>query len=149
MQSWALAVCATMIGGALFSLLVPNNNLKRVVQFTLSLFFVSALVAPFLTELPDVDFSFAEQVLASNDELEGVMETEVIKQAQSSLEQGLMVVFEQNGYKIEDITININSEEETTQITVVIPQEEIQRIPQMEQLVQNETGIIPKIVCQS
>lgn len=149
MQSWALAVCATMIGGALFSLLVPNNNLKRVVQFTLSLFFVSALVAPFLTELPDVDFSFAEQVLASNDELEGVMETEVIKQAQSSLEQGLMVVFEQNGYKIEDITININSEEETTQIIVVIPQEEIQRIPQMEQLVQNETGIIPKIVCQS
>ena len=149
MQSWALAVCATMIGGALFSLLVPNNNLQRVVRFTLSLFFVSALVAPLLTDLPDFDISFTEYTLAANDELGDLIKDEVIEEAETALEEGLTADFEQNGYKMEDIAIHINSEEETTQITIVIPQDEQQQIPQMEQLVLNETGILPKILCQS
>ena len=148
MQTWALTVCVTMIGGALFSMLVPNNSMQRVVKFTLNLFFISALLSPFITEFPDLDLSFTEQTLAASDELYNLMEEETVNHAERTLEEGLTVVFEQNGYKIEDIAININIEEETTEIIVVIPQEEQGQIPQIEQLVKNETGILPRIVCQ-
>lgn len=149
MQNWAITVCVTMIGGALFSLLVPSNNLQRVVKFTLSLFFVSALVTPFLTDLPDIDLSPIEYAAADNDELSSLVEEETVKQAENILKEGLTAVFEQNGYKISDIAIHINSEEETTQITVIIPQDEWEYIPQMEQLVKSETGISPQILCES
>lgn len=102
-----------------------------------------------LTDLPDFDISFTEYTLAANDELGDLIKDEVIEEAETALEEGLTAVFEQNGYKMEDIAIHINSEEETTQITIVIPQDEQQQIPQMEQLVLNETGILPKILCQS
>ncbi len=146
MQNWAMSICVAMIGGALFSMLVPNGNMKKVLTFTLNLFFISTIAAPILTGITQLDFSSNLKNIIQNDKLSEVSINQTIDLAKKNLETGLKAVFIQNGYKDVDINIDINKENETTEVCVKIPEDEQYSKKDIEQLVIGEMGIKPEII---
>ncbi len=149
MQSWALAVCAAMVGGAVLSMMLPSGNMKRVMSFVLNLFFVCALAAPFLTELPKLDLPELAGQMTENPDLSDAAEEETVALAEQQLEAGLEAVFQQNGYNVLDTNIDIDTETEETSVTVTLAQGEEENAQAIERLVQSELGILPQIVYQS
>ncbi|MDE5853015.1 MAG: hypothetical protein K2G97_03120, partial [Oscillospiraceae bacterium] len=71
---------------------------------------------------------------------------QTIDLAKKNLEAGLKAVFLQNGYKDVDINIDINKENETTEVCVKIPEDEQHSKKDIEQLVIGEMGIKPEII---
>ena len=51
-KQWAVNICITLAATAVFSMLVPNGSMEKVLKFTISLFFVCCLLTPFLVGLP-------------------------------------------------------------------------------------------------
>lgn len=47
-QSAAYAICLTLIATGVFTMLMPSNNMEKVLKFAVSLFFLSSIVLPFL-----------------------------------------------------------------------------------------------------
>ena len=55
-KQWAVNICITLAATAVFSMLVPNGSMEKVLKFTISLFFVCCLLTPFLVGLPQIDW---------------------------------------------------------------------------------------------
>lgn len=146
MQSWALSICGAMVGGGIFSLLIPNGNMKRVMAFTINLFFVCALVSPIITKAPKIDIPSYISSVTENKDLKNLVKYQSVDLATYNLKVGIQNVIKQNGYKIENLDIEINTESQETKITVALNEESRQNERAISSLIQSETGITPKVV---
>lgn len=60
-KMWAVGVCASAIIAAVYKILMPAGNMKKVSEVLLSLFILIALVSPFLqSEASALNFDFLE-----------------------------------------------------------------------------------------
>lgn len=145
-QSWALAVCITMVGATVFSMLVPNSNMKKVVTFAINLFFISSLLSPIVIHPPNIDFSATESEIVENSALTQTMQQEVIAMTENELTKELEQLFTQNGYKFNQIAIDINSTDGSIEkVTIDMPISEQINEADIKKLVQNTIGVIPMI----
>lgn len=145
-QSWALAVCITMVGATIFSMLVPNSNMKKVVTFAINLFFISSLLSPIVISPPNIDFSATESEIVENSALTQTMQQEVITMTENELTKELEQLFTQNGYKFNQIAIDINSTDGSIEkVTIDMPISEQINEADIKKLVQNAIGVIPMI----
>lgn len=145
-QSWALAVCITMVGATIFSMLVPNSNMKKVVTFAINLFFISSLLSPIVIDPPNIDFSATESEIVENSALTQTMQQEVITITENELTKELEQLFTQNGYKFNQIAIDINSTDGSIEkATIDMPTSELINEADVKKLVQNTIGVIPMV----
>ena len=63
-KQWAVNICITLAATAVFSMLVPNGSMEKVLKFTISLFFC-------LLSFDAVFGWFASNRLGSSDNLSG------------------------------------------------------------------------------
>lgn len=149
-QSWALSVCVSMVGAAVFSLLIPNSNLKKVISFTVSLFFLSSLLAPFAMQFREIDISEMTG-LVSNEQtaLTKQAEEQVIEQTEESIKKQLYYIFEKNGYKVEDISINIDRttlEQRSFDIVIFVQKSQASQEKEIMEAVRMYTGVTPQMI---
>ena len=148
LQEWAMTICITLAGAALFSMLVPNSSMKKVATFSINLFLLTSLISPIITEPPEFDFSVITEQPEENEELNQLIDQQVDHQAERILEQNCKQLFEENGTKIDEIQISINRTEETQSVEVSIWADSSLQPKQMEmeQLVQSQLGVVPQII---
>lgn len=147
-QDWAMTVCITMAGASVFSMLVPNSNLKKVVSFTIQLFFLSSLISPLILHPPQLDFTAIYQEAAPTEELEAVVNSQTQNLAEEQLRQQLEQLLSQNGYKIEQIEIHINQTEDNGQTEIILtcdPSEQT-RQAELSALIERQIGVSPQIL---
>lgn len=148
LQSWALSVCVTMVGVGIFSLLVPNSNLKKVVSFTISLFFLSSLLSPLILSMPELDFSAISGEITQNTELEETTRQQVLEQTKDTIAKELGQIFLQNGYKIEALAIDISNEDSENgniKVKLTLPKEQASQEGNIRALVRSSVGVNPEI----
>lgn len=151
LQSWALSVCVTMVGVGIFSLLVPNSNLKKVVSFTISLFFLSSLLSPLILSMPELDFSAISGEITQNTELEETTRQQVLEQTKDTIAKELGQIFLQNGYKIEALAIDISNEDSENdtdtkiKVKLTLPKEQKNQEGNIRALVRSSVGVNPEI----
>lgn len=148
LQNWALSVCVTMVGVGIFSLLVPNSNLKKVVSFTISLFFLSSLLSPLILSMPELDFSAISSEITQNTELEETTRQQVLEQTKNTIAKELGQIFLQNGYKIESLAIDISNEDSENgniKVKLTLPKEQASQEGNIRALVRSSVGVNPEI----
>lgn len=148
LQNWALSVCVTMVGVGIFSLLVPNSNLKKVVSFTISLFFLSSLLSPLILSMPELDFSAISSEITQNTELEETTRQQVLEQTKDTIAKELGQIFLQNGYKIESLAIDISNEDSENgniKVKLTLPKEQASQEGNIRALVRSSVGVNPEI----
>lgn len=148
LQEWAMTICITLAGAALFSMLVPNSSMKKVATFSINLFLLTSLISPIITSPPEFDFSVISEQPEENEELNQLIDQQVDRQAEIMLEQNCKQLFEENGTKIDQIKISINRTEETPSVEVSVwADSSLQsKRMEMEQLIQNQLGVVPQII---
>lgn len=148
LQNWALSVCVTMVGVGIFSLLVPNSNLKKVVSFTISLFFLSSLLSPLILSMPELDFSAISSEITQNTELEETTRQQVLEQTKNTIAKELGQIFLQNGYKIESLAIDISNEDSENgniKVKLTLPKEQASQEGNIRAVVRSSVGVNPEI----
>ena len=145
MQKTILSICITLILISIFFTLIPNKNIEPTIKFTLNLFLISVIIIPIINFFKNFKFSEYSEFLKKNELNKEDLEKKIFKTNKENLEKALKIVFLKNGYKDLDISININKEKKTTNITVKIPENKNYNTKKIEQIVKQQTGIIPKI----
>ncbi len=145
MQKTILCVCIYIILISIFFVLIPNKNMESVMKFTLNLFLISIIVVPLISNIKKIDFSQYKNILNKNQMQSYDLEEKVLENNKKNLKNALEIVFFQNGYKDLDISIDINKDSQTTNISIKIPNEKNYSRKEIEKITKQQTGITPKI----
>ena len=125
----AAALCITVAVTAILLLLLPNGKYRGVMQFSISLFLLCGLIAPFVNA--DFSFSFTlpeTQMQDRREETAEAVERYFLAMTKERIENVLCDGLKAGGYSFEKIAVKIHTENEQSiyikQITVTGAKEE-------------------------
>ena len=149
-QNWAMTVCVTMAGAAVFNMLLPGSGLKKMAMFTINLFFISSLISPLILHPPTFDFDIITSDVTQNEELSTVVDDQVITLAENNLNKEVGQILAQNDFAAEKIETTIHIEADNsisiTKLKIWIRREQQSNQSAIAQLVSKEEGVQPEIV---
>ena len=128
-----------------FFVLIPNKNMESVMKFILNLFLISIIVIPLINSIKKINLTKYSDMFNKNKIKTKKLDNNVLQNNLKNLESALKIVFLQNGYKDLDISININKEDQTTNILIIVPKEKNYNKKEIEKIVKQQTGITPNI----
>lgn len=142
------SICITLVATTIFSMLVPNSKLDKVLRFAISLFFLTSLISPFTTAKLDFSIDLSD---IESERGQYQLQAEVDKQfsalAQKNLENSLGRILQTNGINVEKVVVLINKSDidniSITKLTVYTDGGDNQKI---NEIIKKEVGIMPKII---
>ncbi len=142
---WAVSLCVAAIAGAIIHMLVPNTSLEKLMRLVIGVFFLSCIISPVLTRLPDMKLSVsgkAEQHLA---EVQGDLTSAVDGQMQNGMETEVSLLLDKKGVTPENISFGYNTVDKNrisiSQIDVVLSPEYAVRETEIREYISDKTGI--------
>ena len=87
MKGWAFSLCCAAVGGALFSLLLPDSSAGKTGRFAIQLFMLCCLISP-LSDLKDISLTIPQiQYTTANrtSEISNVVNDQVKEQTANAL----------------------------------------------------------------
>lgn len=113
-QAIGTGICITMIVTALFSLLITNRSMERVMRFALSLFFLTVLLAPLMdAEWSDL-FDFSVQESTEMEQVQDRLEQSFSSLTKMQLQKQAQMLLEQAQIPYEKLSIEIHNEGQTS-----------------------------------
>ena len=146
MQKTILYICIFIVLISFFFVLIPNKNMESTIKFIFNLFLITIIIVPLISAIKKIDLTKYNDILNKNNLYIKNLDNSVLQSNIKNLETALKTVFLQNGYKDLDISININKENKTTNISITIPEEKNYNKNEVEKIVKQQTGITPKII---
>lgn len=146
MQKTILYICIFIVLISFFFVLIPNKNMESTIKFIFNLFLITIIIVPLISAIKKIDLTKYNDILNKNNLYIKNLDNSVLQSNIKNLETALKIVFLQNGYKDLDISININKENKTTNISITIPEEKNYNKNEVEKIVKQQTGITPKII---
>ena len=143
----ALSFCATVIVTAIFFFILPDEKFRGVLKFSVSLFFLCGLVAPFVQG--DLSFSFELPAAAQENPNEQTTEaayTYFVQLVETNIEQSLYTAAEQAGCEAQQIKVQVHIEEDgciyIDQIIAVAKEPQNERT--LFECIRTHTGVSPE-----
>lgn len=148
-QNWAMTVCVTMAGAAVFHMLLPGSGLKKMAMFAVNLFFISSLISPLILNPPKFDFDVITSEVTQNEDLDSLVDGQVEALTQKNLDKQVGQLLSQHNYTAEKIETTIHIEADNsisiTKLKIWIRREQQSSQSAIEQLVSKEVGVQPEI----
>ena len=150
-RDWALTVCTAAVAGSLVRLAAPEGATQKVLNLTVSLFFLCALASPVLTGAFSGEFTpppFEGSAAQYNTQaLEEQMQRQMEQSFKSSMEQAVDALLREAGAEPLEIFININTEGQggisITEVRVTLPALMQSRSAELTKLLLEKTGQNP------
>ena len=119
--AWATAICVALIGGGVLSLISPSGKLKKSVSFAISLFFLCAIITPFIT------LNFSDNLDFSVSQSDELKDETTIRLARATADRGVREILKSKEIipqKI-DTSIHINEDKSIsiTYIEIMLPED--------------------------
>ena len=146
-----MSICITLVVTSIFSMLVPDTKLDKVIKFAISLFFLTSLISPFFTSdikfRIDVDNLMPEKTVTSLDE---ATQTQFLSLATKNIESAVLRILKNDGINVQKVEVLVNKTEDSnisiTKLMVYIDNDTLNLSRRIEDLVKKEVGITPSIV---
>ena len=149
-KQWAVNICITLAATAVFSMLVPNGSMEKVLKFTISLFFVCCLLTPFLVGLPQIAQTTYQ---ADYTDLTGKINEQLIKQSEMSICRAVKTILVEEKISYEKISADVNILSDNSifisKIYIELPVKETKNLQKVRQLVKEECQIETQVVLSS
>ncbi|HIZ56586.1 MAG TPA: stage III sporulation protein AF [Firmicutes bacterium] len=148
-REWAFAICLTLIGTAVFGMLVPKGKIEKSIQFTISLLFILCLVSPFVSGEIDLDFSAAVSYApqADSSQLEDVVTQQVLDVTAARLGAETERLLTEAGHSFEKVAVNMTIDQDNrifiSDIRVVLPSGV--DTGAVSALIEKNMGVLPQI----
>ncbi len=146
MQNWVIYACMVLIVNSIFQMLTPNGALKSPIKFILNLFLISLILNPFFKNMLNfnsnnlLNYDYYENFKRKNQ-----FETE-FNQNKKHLEQAILILLENKGYKNFKVEIEKLNDQQPTKIIITSPTK-LSDVDEanLKNLIELETGLIPQI----
>lgn len=145
------SICITIVVTSIFSMLLPNTKLDKVIKFAISLFFLTGIISPFFSS--DLKFHVDIEDVISNQnitKLDQTFETQFISAAQTNLESSIQRMLKKDGANVIKVEILINKMGEDnisiSKLMVYIDKDSNNSSKKIEEIVKKEVGITPTII---
>ncbi|MEG0571352.1 MAG: stage III sporulation protein AF [Oscillospiraceae bacterium] len=150
LKSIGMSLCITAVATSIFSMLIPNSNLEKVIKFAVSLFFITGIVSPFINGNLKVDFNFDDITPPSSQtQFSQGVNTQFLTIAQNNLQISITKILEKESIKTKKITVKINISEQKSisinKITVFVDEKYKNEAYRIENIVKKEVGVTPLI----
>lgn len=149
-RTLGMSLCLTVVITALFSMLIPDTKLDKVLKFAISLFFLTSLVSPFLSG--NLDFHIAVDASAdppSNTQLEESMAEQFSGLAAQRISAAVEGVLETAGIFAQNVRVETTISEDgsisISELTVTISPADVDWKMEIIDILRRETGITPVI----
>lgn len=106
------SICLTIVATSIFSMLMPNTKLDKILKFAISLFFLASLVSPFANA--SFDFHIDLDAIApqqTTNQVKTAMDNSFSELAAMNLEAGISRMLKQNGIAVKKTQVIINKSE--------------------------------------
>lgn len=145
LKEWAVNVCITLIATGVFSMLIPQGNMEKVMKFGVSTFFLCCLLLPFFTGMPKLNWKTEVSAYTNTEQIENKMEQQLEQLSKTNIEQVISGLLASEGIqpeKIEaDIHISENNSVSINRVTVVLNNKGSSKENKVKGLIQKKTGI--------
>lgn len=145
------SICITIVVTSIFSMLLPNTKLDKVIKFAISLFFLTGIISPFFSS--DLKFHVDIEDVISNQnttKLDQTFETQFISAAQTNLESSIQRMLKKDGINVIKVEVLINKMNEDnisiSKLMVYIDKDTNNSSKKIEEIVKKEVGITPTII---
>lgn len=152
-----MSVCAVTVITSLFSMIAPTKKLDNVLRFSISLFFLTGLISPFINQSISFDgIGFYLQAEESQSQENGGMSADladgVLKISQARLEGELEKVLVKENFSNPDVKItlavnHIGSEKSISikQLMVLIDKQDEEKAGLVASLFKGQVDISPEV----
>ncbi len=145
-----MSLCVTAAVTALFSMLVPDNRMEKVLRFAVSLFFLTSLVSPFLSGGLDFHMDLSVPDSAQSDPgLAQSVESQFTGLAEKKVASAVEKALAQEGIPVKKVQVSININEDggisITKMCITVNGEEHPDTGKIAETVKREVGFTPEI----
>lgn len=151
LQYIGISICITAIVTSIFSMLVPDNHLDKVLKFAISLFFLTGIISPFANNKLNFRIEMEDIIDApSSHELSASMENQFVTIASRNIEAQAEKILNKNNIFPKKIEIFINITEDDSisinKMMVYIKKDSGENQQTIKTLIKDEMGITPQIL---
>lgn len=149
-----ISICISMVVTSIFSMLVPDTKMDKVLKFAISLFFLTSIISPFMTNKINftMDFSEVSKVQARSNLID-TSNKQFSELAAVNLERSLTKILSSEGVVVQKIVVTINKSEtgdiSISKLMVYLDETNENRRGDIENIVKREVGITPTITIKS
>lgn len=145
-KQWAVNICITLIVTGVFSMLIPQGNMEKVMRFAVSTFFLCCLLLPFFTGLPELEWEWEiETYSAAADPLESTVKEQLQALSERNVERVVREMLENAGITAEKIEADIHISEENSvsisRVTVVLKESAGKSVTEIAGWIKQQTGL--------
>lgn len=140
-----MSLCVTVAATALFSMLIPDSKLERVLRFAVSLFFLCSLTAPFVSGGIPFQFHWDMEVSPSSfAPLEQSISDQFVSLAESNLETAVLDLLDTQGIPVQKVmvetTIAGDGSISISRVDIVLSSEGFGEGETIQRIIQEEVG---------
>ncbi len=153
-REWAFSICITLIAISLFSMLMPKGSMEKTAKFTISLFFLSCLIGPFIFNPPSFSLftNFSNKNIKDNLNYEIVktVHNQVVVSIENVIRKNITETLKKNNINIKKIEININISDDNSilinRIDIFLDSSYKMMDNQIRNIIKKEVEIEPSII---
>lgn len=144
-------ICITIVVTAIFSMLVPNTKLDKVLKFAISLFFLTSIVSPFVNNKLDFTIDMSDTINTSKTEdLSESIQNQFLSVSKKNIESSLVKILAKKNISVKkiDVLININDDNSISinRLMVYIDKGNEKFKSNIEKILKEEAGYVPQVV---
>lgn len=152
-RDFSLSICITIIISIIYSMLVPKGNMEKTVRFTLSVFFLTCLVSPFITNPPQFNLDLDRFASTQNIEDYEVVKS-TIEEYKNGTEKIMSIKLGEKLRELEfrvtkiEVEVDLNFETQAIKVNsikLVGDKTQESRKMELEKVVKSELGVVPEI----
>lgn len=112
-KTWAFSVCVAAVIGGVVSMIIPNGKMEKVMQVVISIFFISCLVIPLISILPNIEIDYQdfeeEEVKEIYLQMETLVNEQMLNKANNNIESNISNRLKENNINYKKIDIIYNT----------------------------------------
>lgn len=146
-----MSICITLIVTSIFSTLIPETKLDKVLKFAISLFFLTSIISPFFTEKISFNVDFEDIVLEQNAlQMEQAVEQQFFSLAQKNIASTVERYLKNEEISVRKVEVFVNKTSDNnisiSKLMVYIDENQENQMNKITSLVQREVGVTPNII---
>lgn len=146
-----ISICISMVVTSIFSMLVPDTKMDKVLKFAISLFFLTSIISPFMTNKITFTMDFSEVAkVEAHSNLIDTSNKQFSELAATNLERSITKILISEGIAVQKIVVTINksgtADISISKLIIYLDGTNDDRLGDIENIVKREVGITPTII---
>lgn len=152
-REWAVSICITLVATSVFSMLIPHGGMEKVMKFAVSAFFISCLLSPFWSGLPNLNWEAEAAIQTDYGDISSRLNEQVVRLSEANLRRVIGKILEENDIKAEKISPQVHILDDgsisISKVVVELTEDENKNVQSVQELIQRETGLETEVARSS